>query len=81
MCVSVCDGHISQTVSQTNLRFWMWLAHGSKLCILDFEDFSLRFSKDDYLRRLSSHGSVLFLKGPLLRGLCHISLCDRPTPG
>ena len=81
VCVSVCDGHISLTVSQTDLRFGMWLAHGTKLCILDFQDFSLRFSKDDYLRRPSSRGSVLFPRGPLLGGLCPISLCDRPTPG
>ena len=65
----VRDRHISLTVSQTDLRFRMWLAHGTKLCILDFEDFCLRFSKDDYLRRPSSRGSVLFLRGPLLGGL------------
>ena len=76
VCLSVYDGHISLTVSQTDLRFRMWLAHGTKLCILDFEDFCLRFSKDDYLRRPSNRGSVLFPRGPLLGGLHPISLCD-----
>ena len=75
--VCVCDGHISLTVNQTDLRFRMWLAHGTKLCILDFEDFSLRFSKDDYLRRPSSHGSVLFPRGLLLGGLRPLSFWDR----
>ena len=71
--MSVRDGHISLTVSQTDLRVGMWLAHGTKSCILDFEDFSLRFSKEDYLRRPSSRGGVSFH--------CCISLSDRPTPG
>ena len=31
MCVCVCDRHIS-----TDLRFRLWIAHGTKLCILDF---------------------------------------------
>ena len=68
VCLCVCDGHISLTVSQTDLRFWMWLAHGTKLCSLDFQDFSLCFSKDNDLRRPSSRGSVLFPSGPLLGG-------------
>ena len=79
--VCVCDGHISLTVSQTDLGFRMWLAHGTKLCILDFEKICLRFSKDDYLTRPSSRGSVLFPMGPLLEGLLPRSLCDRLTPG
>ena len=78
VCVSVCDGYISLTVSQTDLKFWMWLAHGTKLCILDFEDFCLRFSKDYYLHWPSSRGSLLFLRGPLLGVLRPISLCATP---
>ena len=48
-----------------------------KVCILDFEDFCLCFSEDNYLRRPSSRGSVLFPRGPLLGGLRLRSLCDR----
>ena len=73
----MCDGHISLTVSQTDLRFGMWLEHGTTLFILDFEYFSLCFSKDYYLRRPSSRGSVLIPRGRLLVGLRPISLCDR----
>ena len=62
-------------VSQTDLRLWMCLAHGTKLCILDF---CLRFSKDDYLRRLSSRGGVLFPRGRLLGGL-HPIISRVPT--
>ena len=79
--MSVCDRHISLTVSQTDPRFQIWFAHGTKLCILDFQDFCLRFSKDDYLHRPSSRSSVLFPRGPLVGVLCPISMCDKPTPG
>ena len=35
--------------SQTDLSVGICFAHGTKLYILDFQDFSLCFSKDDYL--------------------------------
>ena len=66
VCVCVCDGYISLTVSQTDLRFGMCLTHGTKLCILDFEDFCLCISKVNYLRRPWRRGGVLFPRGRLL---------------
>ena len=51
------------------------------LFFLDFQDFCLRFSKENYLCRPLSRDSASFPRGPLLGGLLPISLCDRPTPG
>ena len=56
----------SLTHSQTETQcVCVCLAHGTKLCILDVEDFCLRFSKDDSFRRPSSCGGVLFPRGRL----------------